>query len=397
MITVDRKQFTRAIALAQSVVERRSTIPVLTGLKVVANGSLSLQGSDLDTCTTVELDYIGKEADFILENPPAVSAAVNAAGAAEVQLNIGEATEGERAGLYISSGALAADLKSNFPADDHPGADRIAFEEFGADIGPEVLAQLARITRAISMDEIRYYLNGVCVKKVGDWTWRLATSDGHRLMMVDVPLPNATGELPDNTIIPRRWVNIALQHFRKSKEGARLSFGRTAIRNQESPTLDLQPGSPRIGISAQLDAKLRFSLTSKLIDGTYPDYMRIVPTEHRLQAMVERRKLAQAIQSLTPFGDGKVRAVKLLLEPGINEMKLKLASPHIGSAAIAIPCQHNATEPLDIGFNGQYLLDMCNAITGDEMQFGLTDKLFPTTIIDPADTAWKGVLMPMRV
>lgn len=395
MITVDRKQFTRAIALASSVVERRNTVPILGALKAVANGSFALQGTNLDETTLVEIPYQGGGADFILDSAPSVAAAINAAGGETVELTPhAPGRDSSLPRITLSAGALTGDLVS-LPVDDHPGADRILFEEFAADIGPAELAQIARITRAISTEGTRYYLNGICVRKLGDWTWRFAATDGHRLMMVDVPLPNATGAIPDNTIIPRRWLNIALGRFRKAQDGARLTFGRLAVRNEAGPTLETEtPGAPRIAITGVLDQGVRFTLTGKLIDGTYPDYGRVIPHAVKFSARMRRAELAQAIHALTPFANEKVRAVKLRFETG--HLVCQLTSTGLGTGTFRVPCENNAEVGFEIGFNAGYLLDMCASLTGEEIELGMSDSASPTIVHDPADTAFRAVLMPMR-
>lgn len=164
MITVDRRRFTQGLALAQTVADRRSTIPILSSARISANGKLAISTTDLDTSALVEMPYNGNDADFCLPDPRSVISAINAAGSSEVRLQPGE--EGE---VGLSSGHLAAEIKT-LPADDFPADDRIAHEDFSADLGVTELRQIGRVMAAMSKDECRYYLNGVCVRKVGDWS-----------------------------------------------------------------------------------------------------------------------------------------------------------------------------------------------------------------------------------
>jgi DNA polymerase III subunit beta len=390
MIEVNREQFAKAIDFAAATVSRRSTIPVLSMLKAKANGSLALEGSDLDTFTRAEIPYQGGEVEFLLPEPRKVRTAVNTAGSAEVRIT----PDGNRVGVV--AGQLDSSL-CTLPADDHPGADAIAYEDFGVDLGAAELRQIARVVPAISTEETRYYLNGVAVFKVGDWLYRFVTTDGHRLMMVDVPLPNATGALPDGTIIPRRWINIALQHFIRAKDGARLTYGRTMVRNSgEGKTLPVEtPGAPRITLSAKRDGAT-ISLTGKLIDGTFPDYTRVVPSESAVVLRINRADLAHAINSLTPLSTGKTRAVKFDLSKP-DKLTVSLHSPDIGESRFEVACEHNAPGAFTFGLNGQYALDMLGSFTGDEIVFGMMDAASPILINDPADTAFRGVQMPMRV
>lgn len=397
MISVDRKLFSRALALAITVVERRSAIPVLATVKMVPNGYLGIQASDLDTFTTVEIPYEGKASETCLCSPHQVRAAINAAGGSTVTLSTPE----DSTAVELEAGNLSAKIPA-IPADDHPGADRILTEEFSADIGIAELRAIARVMPAISCEETRYYLNGVCLRKVGDWLYQFAATDGHRLMIVDVPLPNAAGSIPDGTIIPKRWLDIVMGQFRNATDGARLTFGPAALRNTEEPGLaHATPGSPRITLTATLADGPRFTLTGKLIDGTYPDYDRVVPGSDRVPApkahfTIKRADLLHALNALTPFCPDRWRALSLSFETGRIVCELK--SPEVGSGVYPIPATHTIKPgSLTIGFNGRYLMDMLKAFHGEELQIGVTDEGSPALFIDPADTAFRGVLMPIRI
>lgn len=390
MIEVNRKQFTRALDLAAAVVENRSTIPVLTNLKVTANGALRLEGSNLDNVTCAELPYEGEAGDFLLPHPRMLRSALNQAGGDAVSV-----APGEDCAVEVRSGRLGSRLRG-LPAEDFPTVDRIGFEEFSATLGAAEFKQIARLLPAISQEETRYYLNGICVKRLDGWTYRFAATDGHKLMTVDIPLPDAVGTIPDNTIIPREWLTIVLSRLAKAKEGARLTYGRMAVPNNAGPDLPLAPGGQRVTMQGKLDG-IVYSVTGKLIDGQYPDYQRVVPTESRYLVRTSRRELIQAISALASLSFEKsLRAVKLTFPTG--KLRCELFSAELGTSVFDIDAEHNvAAEMQQIGFNAGYLLAMCNSLTGEEMQLHLTDSGAPAVITDPADTAFKGVLMPMRV
>ncbi len=389
MITVDRKQFSRAIELAGTVIERQNTIPALGTVKAVANGLLALEGTDLDTSTRAEIAYTGDTGTFCISSAAGVRSAVNAAGGEAVSLKPGDGNK-----LRIECGSLASNLAGNIDADDHPGAEPVSEEIFGCDIGTGEMAQIARVAAAISREKTRYYLNGICVSKVGEWLYRFAATDGHRLMWVDVPLPGATGEIPDATIIPRRPLEIAFNRFAKAKEAVRLSYGYATARNRRDGKLEIErKGMPRLSLASDLGG-VRFSLTTKLIDGTYPDYSRVIPTGNDKFATLRRADLVQAIHALTPLSTEKMRAIKFTFTKG--KIGLSLNSPDFGDSTFDVAAEHNA-DGLTIGFNGGYMLAMLAALRGDEVRFALADAGAPTLITDPADTAFGSVLMPMRV
>lgn len=388
MITVDRRQFSRAIKLASAVVEKRQTIPILAGLKLTANGSLTIEGSDLDNFMRVEMPYEGDAAEMHLPEPRGVASAINAAGSKTVEIGLGEESR-----MSIKSGEFYAELRS-LPADDHPATERVVEQLFGSTIGAAELAQIRRVMAAISTEETRYYLNGVNVKKVGDWTYRFAATDGHRLMMVDIPMPDATGDLPDEIIIPRRFLNVALASFGKPGDGLAFKIGRCAKSNKRDKSLVNTPqGKPRVSLSGETGGS-KLEITGKLIDGTYPDYSRVIPAESAHFARFQRADLAQAINALTPLSTEKTRAVRLSFPKG--KMRCELHSPVHGKSGFVLAAEHDLPKDFVLGVNGQYMLDMCAALAGDEMQFGLNDAVSPITITDPADTAFKAVQMPMR-
>lgn len=390
MIQVDRKQFSRALDLASASVVSRATIPILGNLKVTANGKLRLEGTDLDNATCAEIPYTGNPGEFTLPQPRMVRAAINQAGADEVALELDENCK-----VQMRSGRLDS-LLSTLPADDFPAAGRIGFEEFSATLGATELKQIKRVMSAISTEETRYYLNGVCINHVADWTYRFAATNGHALLMCDVPLPDAQGSIPEKTIIPREWLGIAMSRFLRAKEGARLSYGRMAVPNIQGPDLPLEPGGTRLSLRADLGG-IDYSVTGKLIDGTYPDYMRVVPTEFTSSARFRRADLAQAVRALSSFSEGKkYRAVKLSFQPG--KILCELHSAVFGKVAFDIEAEHSVSADFDcIGFNGNYLLDVLTALNGEEVVLQMADSAGPGLFTDPTDTAFKAVLMPMRV
>ncbi|MFC0204698.1 DNA polymerase III subunit beta [Novosphingobium soli] len=394
MIQVDRKQFSRALDLAGAVVEARgATIPILGNLKVTANGILRLEGTDLDTHSRAELAYQGDgSSDFTLPQPRRVRAAINSAGGESVELTLEE-----DAGVHLRTGLLDSHLRS-LPADDFPVVGPVGFEDFGATLSAGELKQIRRVTAAISSEETRYYLNGICVRKVSDWTYQFAATNGHVLMMVDVPLPDAAGDLPDMAILPRRFVHLVLQHFARAQDGLRLSYGHQAVPNKEGPTLPLERGGVLISLRGDL-AGIDYSLTSKLIDGTYPDYLKVVPTSFTNFARFRRAEMVRAIQALRPLTFSKYGAVKITFPAG--KLAIELDGPDLGRSVFHIDAEHDAgaAEGAQIGFNGNYLIGVMGALHGDEvaMQVSAPMGAGPTLFTDPADTAFKAVLMPTRV
>lgn len=388
MITVETKQFTRALGLVGSVIQRRNTIPVLGTAKIAANGVLKIEGSDLDTTITAALDYDGKPFEALaLMEPARVRLSIAAAGGAAVSL------EPRDGALGLETGTFAIEA-TTLPGDDHPGEHRIGKPEFTATLGPETLRQIARVMRAVSTDECRYYLNGVCLWRLGDWTWRACATDGHRLMFVDLPLPDADGELPDKIIVPRRYLELALRHFAKA-ERVRLNVGRAELANEpEGGTAPERLGMPRVMLSGE-SGGVALTMASKVIDGTYPDAMRVVPAAPAHRIEVSRGDLLRAIQAVTALAGEKIRALSLTTGKGTLTVSIK--SVDLGTGRFSIPAKHNLPDDFTIGFNGQYLRDCVEALSGETVAIGFDDAAAPARIEDPADTAFLSVLMPMRL
>lgn len=389
MIEVNRKLFTRALDLVGATVVNRGSIPILSNIKVTANGSLRLEGTDLDNWTSAELPYEGETGEFTLPQPRMVRAALNQAGGAVVTVQ-----PDEQDSVAVSCGKLHSDIAS-LPAADFPFTPRITFEDFSATLGAVEFKQIQRIMAAISSEETRYYLDGVNVRRIDDWTYRFCATDGHRMMVIDIPFPDAKGVLPDNTIIPKQWLTIAMQRFAKAKEGTALTFGRVPVANKANPDLPLEPGGPRIALRTNLDG-ITYSVTGKLIDGTFPDYTKVFPESHQFSASMRRADLTQAVHALAAMTFSRYRSVKLTFLPG--KVCVELLSPDLAKSRFDVEAVHDVPEGRVVGLNGNYLLGMLDALAGTEVILGINGADFdPVLITDPADTAFKGLLMPIRV
>ncbi|HXV73439.1 MAG TPA: DNA polymerase III subunit beta, partial [Sphingomonadales bacterium] len=200
---------------------------------------------------------------------------------------------------------------------------------------------------------------------------RAVATDGHRLAQVDLPMPAGAEGMP-GVIIPRKTVN----------ELHRL--------------LEASAGAVTISVS---DSKVRFeigtvTLTSKLIDGTFPDYKRVIPTANEKKLEVDGHVFAEAVDRVSTISTERTRSVKLAL--GKDSIVLSVNSPESGTATEEVSVAYKA-EPMEIGFNARYLLDILHQIEGDSVKLELADSASPTLIRDSGDKDALYVLMPMRV
>lgn len=382
--------FRRAIFLAGKVVERRSAIPILSMIRCHANGSFEATGTDLDMTLTAKVAREpGPDADFCMQAPQQVIAAIAAAGGKTVSMK----TNGGK--LRVSSDALDVTVDT-VPSDDFPMEHlRPIQEQFSATFSAGDIAALARVAGAMSSEETRYYLNGVRLKSIGATTVQAQATDGHRLYLCDIQLPDAKGKLGDRVIIPRKAIRLLIELSKSAQNGVSLTIGTPAAANRIEGTAPEQPGASRLRFSFA-DRSAEVCFTSKLIDTShYPDVERVIPGGGDKQALFKVADLRRALAAVSGHSR-EIRATKIAF--GADGVAT-VSAAYLGiglAASIKVSCDHSARD-LTIGFNGGYLSSILNASCGDEVLFTMTDPAAPVLVRNPADTAWTGVLMPMRV
>jgi DNA polymerase-3 subunit beta len=370
-LTIERAALLRALAHVQSVVERRNTIPILSNVMIRAEkGRLALSATDMDLeiVETVEAQVVGEGAT----TAPAhtlydIVRKLREGSQIELQMS------GDKAAMTLRSGRSTFTLAC-LPSEDYP---LMAGGELPHNFtlqASELKGLIDRTKFAISTEETRYYLNGIFLHatKSGDTeVLRAVATDGHRLARVEMLLPDGAAGMP-GVIVPRKTV----AELRKLIDETELEIG--------------------IALS---DTKIRFVfgdavLTSKLIDGTFPDYDRVIPTNNDKVLEVECKPFAEAVDRVSTISTEKSRAVKLALERGT--VTLSATSPENGTATEEIEVRYNAA-PIEIGFNSRYLLDITEQIVGEWVVFAMADAASPTIVRERAETSALYVLMPMRV
>lgn len=370
-ITIERGALLKALNHVQSVVERRNTIPILSNVLLQAeNGKLSLSATDLDIEIVEELSV-----DVIEEGGTTAPAHTlydivrKLPEGSQVQIEYG----GDDPRLVLRAGrsefALACLPREDFPllaAGDLP-------HQFGVSAS-ELNRLVDKAKFAISTEETRYYLNGIYLhvaESDGAQMMRSVATDGHRLARVEMAAPAGSEGMP-GIIVPRKTV---LELSRLIEDGE---------------------GDVEVAVS---DAKIRFAvngavLTSKLIDGTFPEYSRVIPEGNDKVLSVNAREFAQAVDRVSTISTEKSRAVKLNLEK--DRLTLTVTNPESGNASEELLVDY-AAEPIEIGFNARYLLDITGQLDSEEARFLLADSGAPTIVSDASDEAALYVLMPMRV
>ncbi len=369
-VIIERSVFLKALGHVQSVVERRNTIPILSNVLLQAEGgSLALTATDLD----IEIaEHVGAD----VEQPGAITAS-----ALTLYEIVRRLPEGAQVCLDTDSDANRLKLsagKSDFslavlPDQDFPSLT-VDGEGTAFTMPAQDLKRLIDKTRfAMSQEETRYYLNGVYLHAVndGETSLRAVATDGHRLARLDCPLPDGAADIP-GVIVPRK----AVTELRRLLDDA-------------SDTVDVTVS----------EAKVRFAfdevtLTSKLIDGTFPDYQRVIPDGNDRVLKVETSDFTKAVDRVSTVSADKTRSVKLVIEA--DNMRLMVNNPETGSAQEELSVDY-ASELLEIGFNAKYLIDVAGQIDGKTATFEFSDPSSPTIISDEEDVQALYVLMPLRV
>lgn len=369
-VNIERSAFLAVLNHAQNVVERRTTIPILGNVRLdAAEGRLSLTATDLELMLheTGPADVL-RSGSTTLQAHRLFDVVRKLPDGAMVQL----AKDPDRGEARISAGRSVFDLPT-LPASDFPAMSGDSFER-SFKIAAADLARLIDKSRfAMSTEEARYYLNGLFLHPVdGGATSRLraVATDGHRLARVETVLPDGASAMPA-IIVPRK----AVGEIRKLIDGA------------EEVHLSLSASKIQVRVGEA-------TLVSRLIDGTFPDYERVIPQANDKRAVVDRDALAQAVDRVATIATEKTRAVKLSFNSG--RMTISAISSEAGRGQDELDVAFSDA-PIEIGFNARYVLEMVQQISGDHVEFEIANPSAPTLVRDPGDAGTVYVLMPMRV
>jgi DNA polymerase-3 subunit beta len=369
--TIERATLLKCLSHVQSVVERRNTIPILSNVLIEAsgNGTVRLMATDLD------LQVVETMGAVSVDTPGAITVSAHLLFDIARKLPDGSQVSLEAAEnrMVVKAGRSRFTL-STLPRDDFPmiveGDLPTSFE-----VPAATLAQLIDRTRfAISTEETRYYLNGIFLH-VSEDELKAAATDGHRLARFTLARPAGAEGMPD-VIVPRKCV----AELRKLLEEAL----DTAV------LVDLSASKVRFTLGGANGVVL----TSKLIDGTFPDYTRVIPTGNDKLLKINPKTFFEGVDRVATIATEKTRAVKMALEQ--DRIVLSVTSPDNGTAAEEVPASYAGTG-FEIGFNANYLKDILGQIDSDTVELHLADAGAPTLIRQDDKSPALYVLMPMRV
>lgn len=349
-LKTSRTELARVVGAVGKVIEARNTIPILSNILLDAEGDrLRITGTDLDIQATASAEADIQQGGKVTVSAKLLGEIVRKAGADDISLDLKDGR------LTVKSGRSRFVLET-LPASDYPD---LAVGSYTADFEIDLGALFAPVTFAISTEETRFYLNGVFLHVVDGVGVAVAT-DGHRLAR------NRGPELPAfaGIIVPRKTVSLLPRGV------AKVSVSETKIRIETADLL----------------------IVSKLIDGTFPDYERVIPRENDKVITVNRDEMMKAAERVVTVSSEKGRAVKLSIAPGSIALA---ARSDAGSAEDEVAADYSG-EPFDVGFNSQYVRDLFNVLPSGEVTMKLRDAGSPAVVTGGLE-GWDGVLMPVRV
>jgi len=369
-LVIERSALIKSLGHVQSVVERRNAIAILSNVLIEADGgNLELSTTDMDVGITdkVAADISADGAttapvhtlyDIVRKLPDGAQVELETEDASRMVLRAGRSTFN-----------ISCLPKEDFPA--HQEADLPHSFTLPA---AELRTLIDRTHFAISTEETRYYLNGIYLHTAetdGVQVLRAVATDGHRLARIQMPMPEGAAGMP-GVIVPRK----AVAELRK-------------LADESTDPIEI----------ALSDARIRFTfdsvvLNSKLIDGTFPDYQRVIPADNDKILEVDCAEFTKAVDRVSTISTEKSRAIKLALDDGT--LVLSASSPEAGTATEELEVSYG-NDAMEIGFNSRYLLDITQQIEGNGAKLTLADAASPTIIQDASDTSALYVLMPMRV
>ena len=375
-LTIERAALLKALGHVQSVVERRTTIPILSNVLLHAEGGgkLALSATDMDLEIVERVpSRVEREGRTTVPAHTLYDIVRKLRDGAQVELE----TIGERNEMVLRSGRSTFTLAC-LPPEDYPVMSAGELPHQFSLSAAELRGLIDRTRFAISTEETRYYLNGIylhATKSNEVPVIRAVATDGHRLARVEITAPEGAAGMP-GIIVPRKTVIELRKLVEEGEDEVQIALGETKIRCA-------------IGEAA---------LTSKLIDGTFPDYDRVIPVNNDKILDVECKEFADAVDRVSTISTERSRAVKLALDRG--NLVVSATSPENGTAVEELEVRYQNT-PIEIGFNSRYLLDITEQIEGEYVQFQMADAGSPTIVRDAAPEANGAnalyVLMPMRV
>lgn len=364
--TADREVLLRPLQLVTGVVERRHTLPVLANVLVQAkDGEVRITGTDLEVSLSVTARGVVVEGEGTTTIPARKLTDIwrSLPDGASVTVEV------EDSRVIVRSGRSRYAL-ATLPAADFPQLETIA-DETQLSLPRAGLARLLdQVSFSMAQQDVRYFLNGMLLELTPDHT-RVVATDGHRLAMATYP-QGVDGGGRAQAIIPRKGV---------------LELGRLLSEQGEDVNLSLGSNHLRVGAGD-------YSLVTKLIDGKFPDYEKVIPKERGRTLVGDREALRQACSRASILSNEKYRGVRLIIDA--EQLTIQANNPEQEEALEVVPIEYDG-ETMEIGFNVSYLQDVLSVLTTDEVQLSVMDANSSALIEGTGNEQALYVVMPMRL
>lgn len=376
-ISADRADFAKALAFAKRGAVRNSTIPILGNVLIRAKGSqMMLHTTDLDRriMVTVPLTQPVKTMGMTLPAYKLDDVTRKAKASTTVEIAQDDACR-----AAIKFGDLKITM-NGLDVSDFPTLEMAEVNHEFTIPTTDLLRVLTKVRCAISTEETRYYLNGVYMHQV-ERKLRFVATDGHRLTLTDLDLPVGADKMP-GVVVPRLTVEdlLTLLKAKGVEDDTRIQIGKWA-------------GS---GFLVSF-VNGNVTILSKMINGTFPAYDRVIPQNNDKVVIADIEEFSEAIKEVSCINSERGRTVKLSMAR--NRLTVSVFNPDVGTAARTITVERpTGGEPMEIGFNAMYLLDLLACLTeSKEATIKLNDPGSPILVSGEQDVGFQAVLMPMRV
>jgi DNA polymerase-3 subunit beta len=375
-LKIATSELSKALGRSQGIVEKKSTMPILSHVLLEARkDQIIVSATDLDLAVSSE----HTEGCEVLKDG---ALAVSARHLYEIVRALPEqqATLKKAHNNYLEVRSGPSEFRIvGLPAEDFPALPRFEKVPFGEIDAKLLLDMIERTFFAVSTDETRYNLNGVFFEPSAD-ALRLVATDGHRLSLVERPAGGAFG-LKKGVILPKKGLQELRKLLAEAVEAGAEKGGETKLGFVENSAVVRRPG---------------VTLSMRLIEGLFPDYRQVIPKPGERTVKLGRERFQETLRRISLLSTDKAHAVKLEVTAG--SLRVTSQNPDLGEAKEEVPVEY-AGEPLKIGFNARYILDVLAAMQSKDVSFELADDLSPGVLrgSDEADQGFTAVVMPMRI
>lgn len=368
--SVDRESLLSALQLVTGVVEKRQTLPVLSNVLVVADaGRIELTGTDLEVEIVARIGGSRVDAKGSTTIPARKWLDICRSLPENSQVEMEQ--EGEQ--IRIKSGRSRFVL-STLPASEFPNVESGQHSVELRIAQNKLKRMIDRVAFSMAHQDVRYYLNGMLIENAPNHL-RMVATDGHRLALV-------TGECDENSAS-----SADITHFILPRKGA-LELSR--LLHDSSEAVRVTIGSNHLQVHTD-----HLTYTSKLVDGKFPEYQRVIPRNGNKEIIANRQFLKAAFARAAILSNEKFHGVRLQLSEGL--LRITANNPEQEQAEEEVVLDGYQAGDLEIGFNVSYLIDALSVLGGEDVRITLSDANSSALVEDPTDTSTQYVVMPMRL